>query len=159
VLRKLFEILANMGVWIRLNDPRHDPVSESGRAWGEIKENFSLSLQALNPDTVSVLIKNRAATDKTVRIPAWLGFYRVSIIGPDGTGAQLKSYGRGVLQDPLNTTVADRTFPAGKSLSTEIPLAVLYDLHDGQYRVAISCPVPGGSPESILTSNELTITR
>jgi hypothetical protein len=147
-----------MGVWIRLNDPRHEPVSESGRAWGAAKENFAISLQALSLGTVSVLIKNLGPVDKTASIPGWLAFYRVSIYGPEGALASLKNYGREVLRDAQTVARAERLFPAGKSLATEIPIAALYDLHAEQYRVSVSCPIPGSLGDAVLSSNEIVVT-
>lgn len=159
MLRKLFDILANMGVWIRLNDPRHEPISEAGRAWGEVTNDFVLSLQALNPDTLSVLIKNVGTADKAALIPGWLGFYRVLLVAADGTSASLKAFGREVLSDLQNTSVVERTFPVDKSLSAEIPIAVLFDLRPGRYNVVVSSVVPGEESVIIITSNRVTISR
>lgn len=150
-MRKLFDILANMGVFIRLNDPRHDPVTEVGRSWGEPRDGLAISLQAVNADTLSVLLKNLGTEARVLRIPAWLNFYSVAALDGNGVAAQLKPYGRSVLHDPINTALVDRTLPAGKSASTEIPLAALFDLHAGPYRISVSTPT--------LRSNEITLVR
>jgi hypothetical protein len=158
MLNKLFDTLANMGIWIRLNDTRADPPPEQGRAWGRAVEEFALSLEAVDPDGLSVLIKNLGATDKRVSVPGWLNYFQVEIAGPDGSSVPLKRYGERVLDDPRQSAVSPRKFPAGKSVAAEIPLGALYDLKaPGMYRVRVSCPVPGSANGATLVSNEVLL--
>jgi len=156
---KLFDILANMGIWIRLNDKRTEPPPEEGRDWGEPAGNFALSLASRGDENVSILIKNLGATEIRAQLPGWLHYFKVEVIGPDGGAVALKPFGKQALNDPHLARLVERSFPAGKYLATDIPVGALYDMRlTGVYRVMVSCPVPGQPNLPALHSNAVDIT-
>lgn len=158
MIGKLLDAMAKMGIWMRLNDPRQEPPSEAGREWGPKQGDFAISIQAVSPDTLSVLMKNLGTSDKVARIPGWLSYYQTAITGPSGAPAEWKRYGREVLADPANTREVERIFPAGKVVATEIPIGALYDLREpGKYRVKVSAEAPGGG--GVVASNEVVVER
>jgi hypothetical protein len=157
MLKKFFDTLANMGIWIRLNDSRTEPPAEDGRVWGSTVEGFAISLAPLHEDSISVLIKNGTNVEKRVRIPGWLTYVKVHVTAPDGSEVPLKPYGKQILEAPQTSQPVERDFLPGRYLSTDIPLGALYELNSpGPHRVTVSCPVPG-HPVSNLTSNEVTL--
>jgi hypothetical protein len=155
-LSKIFDTLANMGIWIRLNDHRTEPPHEEGRAWGAAVHGFAISLANAGESSLSILIKNTNATELRASIPDWLRYFHWNVTGPDGSPAPLKPYGEHVLSDSRLDHILVRDFPSGKSLATEIPLGAIYDLKPpGPYRVQVSCPVPGQPDSPELVSNEI----
>jgi hypothetical protein len=149
VLDKFFDTLANMGIWIRLNDKRTEPPSEQGRAWGRETGGFALSI-ARKGEGLSVLIKNTTDSEKRATVSQWLHYLKVEIDAP------LSPYGKQLLQNEPHG--ATRVFPANAYLATEIPVAALYTLKPSvPYRITVTCPVPG-HPEATVTSNELQFT-
>ena len=157
---KLFDILANMGIWIRLNDKRTEPPSEEGRAWGEPAGNFALSLASRGDENVSILIKNLGVSVVHAQLPGWLQYLKVEINGPDGAPVALKPFGKQALNDPHLAKPVERVFPAGKYLATDIPVGALYDMHQaGSYRVRVSCPVPGEASSPQVYSNEISVEK
>src|SRR5271154_1066757 len=99
MLDKFFDTLANMGIWMRLNDSRTEPPTEEGRTWGAEVDGFKMSLAQKDADSVSVLIKN--VTDREIRatLPGWLHYLKAEINGSHGEPAPLKSYGKSVLSN------------------------------------------------------------
>jgi hypothetical protein len=150
---KLFDTLANLGIWIRLNDKRTEPPTEVGREWGAEVDGFVLSLAALRAGSLSLMIKNAGTDEVRVSIPGWLRYLTVAIDAP------LRSFGKQVMNDPQLAKPVERVFPAGKAVLTEIPVGSIYELRPGVgYRVRVSCPVPGKADGLVLTSNEVTAT-
>jgi hypothetical protein len=157
MMAKIFDTLADMGIWIRFHDKRTEPPSEEGRDWGSAVDGLALSLARLNEDSVSVLIKNLSEIEKRATIPAWLGYLHIDLTGPDGLPVPMKPYGKQLMESPQTSKTTERDFLPGKYLATDIPIGALYDLKaPGTYRVRVWCPVPG-QPSHTLTSNEITI--
>ena len=157
MLSKLFDTLADMGIWIRFHDKRTEPPSEEGRVWGKPVEGFAISVAPVHDESVSVLIKNTTSQEKKVTIPAWLNFLQIDLTTPDGAPVPLKPYGKQFLQSTQNREPVDREFPPGKYMAIEIPIGALYDLkRPGSYRLALSCPVPGQSSARVV-SNVVTL--
>jgi hypothetical protein len=155
---KLFDILANMGIWIRLNDKRTEPPSEEGRDWGGTVGNFALSLASRGDETVSILIKNLGAGEVRAQLPGWLQYLKVEITGPDGAPVALKPFGKQALNDPDLAKPVQRVFPAGRYLATDIPVGALYDMQrSGSYCIRVSCPIPGEANAPWLHSNEILV--
>jgi hypothetical protein len=104
------------------------------------------------------LIKN--VTDREIRatLPGWLNYLKVEITGSDGEPAPLKSYGKSVLRNSQLAKPAEKIFPPGKSLATEIPFKALFDLKpQNQYRVHVSCPLPGKPDAPALVARDIDI--
>jgi hypothetical protein len=157
MLEKFFDTLANMGIWIRLNDSRTEPPSEQGREWGPTVDGFAISLAPLHEESVSVMIRNESAVERKVQLPGWLKYLHIALTGPDGAPVPLKPYGAEILDSPQTAKPVERDFPAGKSLVTEIPLSALFDLKlPGAYRIRVAGPVPG-HPALTVVSNELAL--
>jgi len=157
MLAKLFDTLAEMGIWIRFHDKRTEPPSEEGRIWGEPVDGFAISIAPVHDESVSVLIKNTSAEEKKVTIPAWLHYLQINLTTPDGAQVPLKAYGKQFLESAQTQKPLDREFPPGKYMAIEIPIGALYDLkRPGTYRLALSCPVPG-EPTATMVSNEVTL--
>jgi hypothetical protein len=157
MLDKLFDTLADMGIWIRFHDKRTEPPTEEGRAWGPAVDGFALSLAPLHEESVSVLIKNNTDREERMLIPGWLRYLRTNITGPGNSPVALKPYGRQVLDSAQASKSVELVFPAGKHLFTEIPIGALFNLQGGgPYRVKVECAVPG-HPSATLISNEVTL--
>jgi hypothetical protein len=157
MLAKLFDTLADMGIWIRFHDKRTEPPSEEGRTWGEAVDGFAISIAPAHDDSVSVLIKNTSAEEKRVAIPAWLNYLQIDLTSVEGAPVSLKPYGKQFLESTKTQKLLDREFAAGKYMSIEIPIGALYDLkRPGAYRLALSCPVPGQATTRVV-SNTITL--
>jgi hypothetical protein len=155
-LSKFFDILANMGIWIRLNDSRTEPPDEQGRLWGKPVNGFALSIEASNLETLSILLKNVGSEDRKLTIPGWLSFYKIHIWTPFNQVAPMKAFGLETINSPANLAPVERVIPAGKSLAAEVPLSPLFDLRArGIWRILVTCEIDGAT----LTSNELKIQR
>jgi hypothetical protein len=161
MLAKLFDTLAEMGVWIRFHDKRTEPPSEEGRTWGEVVDGFAISIAPVHDESVSVLIKNMSPEEKRVSIPTWLHYLEINITTVDGAPVALKPYGKQFLEKPKTEKLLDRDFLPGKYMSIEIPIGALYDLkRPGAYSLSLSCPVPGqvaGTAVSRVVSNLVTL--
>jgi hypothetical protein len=157
MLDKLFDTLADMGIWIRFHDKRTEPPTEDGRAWGLAVNGFAISLASLHEESVSVMIKNNTDREQRVQIPGWLHYLRTNITGPGNSQVGLKAYGKQLLDSAQASKSVELVFPAGKHLATEIPAGALYDLKaGGPYRIRVACAVPG-NPTATLVSNEITL--
>lgn len=155
---KLFDTLANMGIWIRFRDPRSEPPAETGRVWGPATEGFAMSIAENGEKGLSVLIRNLENVEKRARIQPWLAYLNVSILGPDGSQAPLRPFGRELLKAEERASPVERVFPPGHAVAAEIPIDALYDVSKpGEYRIVVSCPVPGATRDAKLTSNELVL--
>lgn len=153
---KLFDTLADMGIWIRFNDPRTQPPDQEGRVWGLPANGFALSIEAGGLDSLSILLKNVGATDRRIVIPGWMNFYKFDVKTPFNKEAPMKSFGRDSINSEANTALVERVVPAGKSLSTDVPLAPLFDLRArGIWQFKVTCQIEGTQ----LVSNELKYQR
>lgn len=157
MLEKLFDTLADMGIWIRFHDKRTEPPTEEGRAWGEAVDGFAMSLAPAHDESVSLLIKNVSAEEKKITIPAWLTYLHIDVTTPDGAAVPLKPYGKQFMESKKDEKELDRDFPPGKSMAIEVPIGALYDLkRPGTYRLVFSCPAPG-QPAATVVSNVITL--
>lgn len=155
-LSKLFNTLANMGIWIRFNDPRTQPPDQEGRVWGHPSNGFAVSLEAGSLDGLSILLKNTGTEDRRIVIPGWMSFYKFAVKTPFNKEAPMKSFGRDSISSAASTALVERAVPAGKSLSTDIPLEPLFDLRArGIWQIKVTCEIEGVQ----LISNELKIQR
>lgn len=157
MLTKLFDTMANMGIWIRFHDKRTEPPTEDGRIWGPTVDGFAISLAPVDEDRVSVLIKNNTDHEVRAAIPGWLHYLHTNLSGPNNSTVGLKPYGKQILESAQTSRPVERVFGPGKHLTTEIPIGALYDLSSkGPYAVTVECPVPG-HPASTVTSNRVTL--
>jgi hypothetical protein len=153
MLAKLFDTLADMGIWIRFHDKRTEAPSEEGRTWGESVDGFAISIAHVHDESVSVLIKNTSDQEKRVALPAWFNYLKIDLTTSDGAPVPLKPYGKQFLESAKTEKLLDREFPAGKYLSIELPIGALYDLkRPGSYRLALSCLAPGQSAETVVSN-------
>jgi hypothetical protein len=155
-ITQFFDTLANMGIWIRLNDSRTEPPDEEGRLWGQPVNGFAVSIEAGSLDGLSIVLKNLGSEDRKLSIPGWMSFYKIRIWTPFNQPAPMKQFGIQTISSPASLALVDRVFPAGKSHAANIPLAPLFDLRArGIWRIQVTCEIDG----STLTSNELKIQR
>jgi hypothetical protein len=155
-LSKFFDTLANMGIWIRLNDSRTEPPDEQGRLWGQPVNGFVVSIEAASLDALSILLKNVGTEDRKLSIPGWMSFYKIQIWTPFNEVAPMKSFGLETIHSPANLAPVERVFPAGKFLAADVPLSPLFDLRArGIWRILVTCEIDGAT----VTSNELKIQR
>jgi hypothetical protein len=155
-LKRLFDRLADMGIWIRFNDPRTAPPDEEGRIWGAAVNGLVLSIEAPSLDSLSIILKNVGDADRKLHLPGWMSFYQIQIWTPFNQVAPMKSFGKETISSPTNTALTERIILAGKSLAAEIPLGPLFDLRArGIWRIQVTCEIEGAT----LVSNELKIQR
>jgi hypothetical protein len=155
-LSRFFDTLADMGIWIRFNDPRTAPPDEEGRIWGPAVNGFALSIEAGSLDALSIVLKNVGTVERRLFIPGWISFYQIHIKTPFNQEAPMKSFGRQSINSPANTALVERVFPPGGSLAAEVPLAPLFDLRArGIWQIKATCEIEG----SALVSNELKFQR
>ena len=157
LIRRFLTFLAKMGLSVR-DDPRK-VVDIGGRQWGQPVNGLALSV-LLPPrkneelPTISVAIHNRSAETQSLTTRGWLDFFRVSIIGPDGVAAPMTSYGAELMKPERLPAPVEVILSPGEAIEADIPIGSIFQMRRGQYRVHVSCDVPGAGG---ITSNEILL--
>jgi hypothetical protein len=151
--RRVFNLLANMGLILRDDPPK--VIDMTGREFGAAVNGLELSIREFPKDdpgeraVLSVVIRNRENEKKVFVVPGWLFFYEVQIDAP------LSGYGDQVLKPERKTERFEVVLAANEAKETDVPLGLLYDLRAGSaYRVRVSARLADGA---VLTSNETVV--
>jgi hypothetical protein len=145
-IRKTLDFLAKMGLTVRDDPPK--VIDVGARVWGEVVDDFALSIEQI-PDSLSVVLRNIGASPRTLAIPGWLAFFKIEI------GAPLTPFGRELLKPERQTERINRTVGPGELVETQIPIGSLFVLKQAAaYRTQVSCTLPDGQA---LLSNTISI--
>lgn len=119
------------------------------RQWGPASKGFLLSAKA-REDKLSVVLKNTSAEVLQTTIPGWLFFFKLKIT----PAPPMTTFGERALAAQRDTSSTDLVLRPGKSIESELPVGMLYDLRGkGPYKVIVSCEIGGVS----VVSNEVTL--
>lgn len=155
--RRFLDFLAKMGLSVK-DDPRK-VVDIAGRTWGSPVEGLVLSLalkKKEDPDelaSVSVALHNTRPVPLSFVIHGWVNFFRVKVLSPDNSEAELAPYGREVFRTDHRPAATEITLAPGEALEADIPIGLIYRLKSGEYRVEAFAEVDG----SRVVSNRITI--
>jgi hypothetical protein len=145
-----------MGLSVK-DDPRK-VVDIASRAWGEPVNGLALSVLLKlkeDPDelpTVAVAIHNRGGQARHLQMRGWLNFYEVSVLNSGGAQAMLTPYGAELGKPERLPAPSEVVLPAGEATEADIPIASIFAMPRGRYRVRVSCAAP-----EHLTSNEVQV--
>jgi hypothetical protein len=148
--------MAKMGLGVR-DDPKKE-VDVAGRTWGEPVNGLALSVllrSKADPEelpAISIAILNRGAETQRLKTRGWLGFFHVSMTGPDGAAVPLTAYGAEITKPERQPALSEVPLAPGQAVEADIPIGSIYRMKKGEYRVQASCQTPGGGR---VTSNEI----
>ena len=159
VFDAFLEVAGNLGFLVGNNDRRRAQARKNKRSWGSEQDGFALSIAAssLHPTSddglrVEVALRNMSPQPKTIQVGAWLRFFSLSIHRPDGSEAQLTSFGKRQIEAAENAPVRTVVLSPGEIMEADLPVGALYDWRQpGIYRVAGKCQL------TVALSNELEI--
>lgn len=145
-----------MGLSVK-DDPRK-VVDVAGRTWGEPVDGLALSALLKpkeDPDelpSVSVAIHNRGTQPRRLQMRGWLNFYEVSVLNSEGVQAVLTSFGAELRKPERLPVPSEVMLPSGEATEADIPIASIFAMPRGRYRVRVSCSAP-----ERLVSNEVEV--
>ena len=149
---RFFRFLANMGLVIHDDPPK--VIDLSGREFGPEAEGLAISIRELPREDpgqvtgISIVMRNSGPHAKTLNVPPWTFFYRIS-------GLELTPYGRQFMSAGPKSKNIEVTLGPGDAIETDLPLSTIYQLRAGEtYPVQVSCTLRDGAEP---TSNEITI--
>lgn len=135
-----------MGLSVK-DDPRK-VVDIAGRKWGEPVNGLALSALLKpkeDPDelpSISVAIHNRGSQPRHLQMRGWLNFYDVSVLNSEGAQAMLTSFGAELRKPERLPAPSEVILPAGEATEADIPIASIFAMPRGRYRVRVSCSAP-----------------
>ena len=145
-----------MGLSVK-DDPRK-VVDIAGRTWGDPVDGLALSVLLKpkeDPDelpSISVAIHNRGTQARRLRMRGWLDFYEISVLNSEGGQAMPTSYGAELRKPERQPAPSEVVLNAGEATEADIPIASIYVMPRGRYRVRVSCATPVR-----LVSNEVEV--
>jgi hypothetical protein len=148
---RFYNFLANLGLVIRDDPPK--VIDLTGRAWGASTDGLALSIRELNREDagqvagISVVMKNEGTYKRSLTVPPWIFFYRIE-------GLELTPYGRKLMTSDRTEKDVEVALEPGGAVETDLPLATLYNVRAGNFRLSVSCQL---ADQTILRSNELMI--
>jgi hypothetical protein len=149
---RFYNLLANMGLVIRDDPPR--VIDMTAREWGDPVDGLELSIRELPRDEsgkvtgLSVVMRNTGSEAKRLNIPPWSYFYKVD-------GLEFTPFGQQFARAEAKGPNVDVPLGSGDAIESDLPLSTIYRIRDpGEYRVQVSCTLPGGKE---LRSNPLMV--
>jgi hypothetical protein len=141
-----------MGLVIRDDPPK--VIDITGREWGQSVDGLELSIRELPREEsgtitgLSVVLRNSGSAATRLNIPPWSYFYKVN-------GLDFTPFGQQFMSADAKGPNVDVTLGPGDAIESDLPLSTMYRVREaGEYRVQVSCKLPGGNE---LRSNLLVV--
>lgn len=152
-LQGIMRWAALMGFLVK--DDESIETRDPDRQWGPAAGGFLLSAKARVPEAtgdakLSIVLKNAGTEVVQTAIPSWLFFYKLAL----NPMPRMTAFGERALAAQRDTSYTDLVLRPGKSIESELPVGMLYDLRsNGPFQVTVSCEIAGVT----VTSNEVTL--
>lgn len=158
-LEKFAEIAGNLGFLVGDGDRRREQSRKAKRTWGASVDGITLSASANTPCPspdeplrIDVALRNIGTEPKTFSIGAWIEFFTLTIIQPDGTEAALTAFGKRQFEAARKQDERKIVVAPEQEIDADLPAGALYELRQtGVYRIVGKCQ------KSRAVSNEFEI--